>query len=203
MGLIDSEIKMFSELPTGNICDANGKSGNMDAALKPISPKFKLAGPAVTVSCPPGDNLTIHKAILVAPRGSVLVIDGRAYTGAGYFGEIMALACRERGLAGVVIDGACRDADDLEEIGFPVFCRGLNPGGTAKASLGTINQIIQCGGMGVRPGDIIVGDRDGVVVIPREKAGFVLEQARVIAEREIKVKELLREGKTTVEILGL
>ncbi|MDK2881621.1 MAG: 4-hydroxy-4-methyl-2-oxoglutarate aldolase [Clostridia bacterium] len=202
MSLSREDIQSFMKLPTGNICDANGKSGNMDPAIKPIDPKTKMAGPAVTVRCQPGDNLTIHKAIYEAEPGSVLVIDAHAYVGAGPFGEIMAIACQERGLAGVVIDGACRDSGDIEELGLPLFCRAFNPGGTVKESVGTINEVIQCGGVVVKPGDIVVGDRDGVVVVPREKAGDVLERARAIAAREEKVRELLRQGKTTLEIYG-
>ncbi|KUK35876.1 MAG: Putative ribonuclease E inhibitor RraA/dimethylmenaquinone methyltransferase, partial [Thermacetogenium phaeum] len=121
MSLSREDIQSFMKLPTGNVCDANGKSGNMDPAIKPIDPKTKMAGPAVTVRCQPGDNLTIHKAIYEAEPGSVLVIDAHAYVGAGPFGEIMAIACQERGLAGVVIDGACRDSGDIEELGLPLF----------------------------------------------------------------------------------
>lgn len=195
-------IEKFLTLPTGNICDANGKGGNMDAGIKPIDPKSKMAGPAVTVRCQPGDNLTIHKAIYEAAPGSVLVIDVHGYVNAGPMGEIMALACQLRGLAGVVIDGACRDANEIEELGFPFFCRAFNPGGTVKETLGTINEVIQCGGVVVKPGDLIVGDRDGVVVVPREKMEQVCAAAQAIAEKEIKVREMLRQGKTTLEIFG-
>jgi 4-hydroxy-4-methyl-2-oxoglutarate aldolase len=174
----------------------------MDPAIKPIDPRSKLAGPAVTVLSQPGDNLTLHKAIYEAAPGSVLVIDAHGYAGAGHFGEIMAIAAVERGIAGVVIDGACRDSADIEELGLPFFCRTFNPGGTVKESLGTINEVIQCGGVVVKPGDIVIGDRDGVVVVPREKAGEVLERARDIAAREVKIREMLRQGKTTLEIYG-
>lgn len=202
MELTKDELRCFLKLSTGNICDANDKTGNMDPAIKPINPKSKMVGPALTVRCQPGDNLTIHKAIYEAKPGSVLVIDAHGYIGAGPFGEIMAIACKERGIAGVVIDGACRDAEDIENLGFPVFCRAVNPGGTVKESVGTINQVIQCGGVVVKPGDIVVGDRDGVVVIPWEKAREVLERAQAIAAREIQVREMLRQGKTTLEIYG-
>jgi 4-hydroxy-4-methyl-2-oxoglutarate aldolase len=196
------EIEQFSKLPTGNICDANNKSGNMDFQIKPIDKNSKLAGPAVTVRCNPGDNLILHQAIYKAEPGSVLVIDSHGYTGAGAMGEIMATACQARGIAGIVIDGTCRDANDIEELGFPFFCRGFNPGGTVKESWGTINETIQCGGVVVNPGDIIVGDVDGVVVVSKDKASEVLSKAKAIAEKETKVKEMLRQGKTTLEIYG-
>ncbi len=200
--LIREEIDQFLKLPTGNVCDANNKGGNMDYTIKPIDRKSKLVGPAVTVKCPPGDNLIIHKAIYCAEPGSVLVIDAHGYTGAGPMGEIVVMACQERGIAGIVVDGTCRDANDIEELGFPFFCRGFNPGGTVKESWGTINATIQCAGVVVNPGDIIVGDVDGVVVVAKEKAAEVLKKAQAIADKEMKIREMLKQGKTTLEIYG-
>jgi 4-hydroxy-4-methyl-2-oxoglutarate aldolase len=202
MRLTEKEISKFRQLPTGNICDANGKIGNMNPAIKPIDPKTKLVGPAVTVRCQPGDNLIIHEAIYKAEPGSVLVIDIHGYIGAGPFGDIMATACKVRGLAGVIIDGSCRDAEDIQEMGFPVFVRNFNPGGTVKESLGPINGVIQCGGVMVKPGDIICGDRDGVVVVEQEKARDVLQAAQALFQKEIKVREMLHQGKSTLEIYG-
>lgn len=200
--LTSEEMEGFSRLPTGNVCDANGKTGAMDAGIKPIDRKSRLAGPAFTVRCPPRDNLIIHKAIYQAPPGSVLVIDSGGYTDAGCMGEIMTLACMARGIAGVVLDGACRDANDIERLGFPFFARGFNPGGTVKDSWGTLGEPVQCGGRVVNTGDIIVGDVDGVVVVPLSRAREVLTKAEAIAEREVVVKELLAQGKTTLEIYG-
>ncbi|HBM74727.1 MAG TPA: dimethylmenaquinone methyltransferase [Clostridiaceae bacterium] len=202
MTLSKDDLKRFAELPTGNICDANGKTGNMDPAIKPIDPKSKLVGPAYTVRCQPRDNLSIHKAMLDAPKGSVLVVDLGGYCGAGHFGEIMTLGCQVKGIAGLVIDGSIRDAEDIEEMGFPVFCRAFNPGGTVKETVGPTNIPIQCGGVLVKPGDIIIGDRDGVVVVPEENADEVLKRAEAIKAKEIKVKEMLRQGKSTAEIYG-
>lgn len=200
--LTKEQIGQFKLLPTGNVCDANGKVGNMDSGLKPVDPRCKMAGPAVTVRGHPGDNLVLHKAIYAAAPGSVLVMDVRGFTEAGPFGGIMGTACLERGIAGVVIDGACRDANELQDMGLPVFVRALNPGGTVKESLGPINETVQCGGVSVRPGDIIVGDRDGIVVVAQEVAAQVLERALAIFDKEIKIVEMLRAGKTTLEIYG-
>ncbi|HHV64256.1 MAG TPA: 4-carboxy-4-hydroxy-2-oxoadipate aldolase/oxaloacetate decarboxylase [Peptococcaceae bacterium] len=202
MKVTDEQLKEFYNYSTGNICDCNGKVGNMDPAIKPIDPKCKLVGRAVTVQCNPRDNLIMHKAIYEAKPGDVIVYSIGGYVGAGPFGDIMACACQERGIAGVVIDGACRDAEDMQEMGFPVFCRALNPGGTLKESIGTINKPIVCGGIVVNPGDIIVGDRDGVVVVPAEKAYEVLEKTKALAAKEMEIKELLKAGKTTLEIYG-
>lgn len=198
--LTHDEIAQFKRLPTGNVCDANGKGGNMDSGIKPIDPRSKLVGSAVTVRCQPADNLILHKAIYEAAPGSVLVIDAHGYTEAGPFGGIMSTACMARGIAGVILDGACRDANEIQDMGFPFFIRALNPGGTVKESLGPINQTIQCGGVIVRPGDLIVGDRDGVVVVAQETARDVLTRALAIFDREVKIMDLLHQGKTTLEI---
>jgi 4-hydroxy-4-methyl-2-oxoglutarate aldolase len=202
MDFSENYLIRFLKLPTGNICDANNKGGNVDPAIKPIDPGSKLAGPAFTVRCHPGDNLAIHKGILEATVGSVLVVDAHAFCGGGHFGEIMALACQQKGIAGLVIDGTCRDADDIQEMGFPVFCRGLNPGGTVKETVGVTGIEINCGGVAVKPGDIIIGDRDGIAVVSFEKVAEVLEKAEAIAAKEVKVKEMLRDGKSTAEIYG-
>jgi 4-hydroxy-4-methyl-2-oxoglutarate aldolase len=201
--LTSEEINRFKDLPTGNVCDANNKTGNMDSGIKPISRKMKIAGPAFTVKCPPRDNLIIHQAIYSAPRGSVLVIDSSGFTGAGSMGEIITLACIARGIAGVVLDGACRDANDIERLEFPFFCRGFNPGGTMKDSWGSMGEPVQCGGTIVNSGDIVVGDADGVVVVPLERGREVLEKALAIAAKEENVKRLLAQGKTTLEIYCL
>jgi len=202
MSIKDEDMMRFLRLPGGNICDSNGKGGNMDPQIKPIDPKSHMVGRAFTVRCHPGDNLPIHRAIAAAPEGSVLVVDAHGYCGGGHFGEIMALACRARNLAGLVIDGSCRDADDIEEVGFPVFCRALNPGGTVKETLGQLNIPIDCGGLIVNPGDIVFGDRDGVIVIPQEKAEEVLVKAEALAAKEVEVKAMIQQGKTTIEIYG-
>ena len=168
-------MERFQRLPLGNICDANGKRGSMDPAIRPVDPSLHMVGRAYTVRCHPGDNLAIHKAITEAPDGSVLVIDAGGYTGGGHIGEIMCFACMQRGIRGLVIDGTCRDADDIQALGFPVFSRGFNPGGTVKETVGQTEIPIVCGGVPVRPGDLVVGNRDGVVVVAKENIEAVLE----------------------------
>jgi 4-hydroxy-4-methyl-2-oxoglutarate aldolase len=195
-------LEGFLNLPTGNVCDANGKTGNMNYRIKPIDPKSKLAGPAFTVPCVPGDNLAIHEALYKAPAGSVLVIDARGYTGAGPIGEIVVTACMKQGIAGIVIDGTVRDANDIEALGFPLFCGGLNPGGTLKNVVTGLNTAIVCGGVQVNPGDILAGDRDGVVVVKKEKAAEVLEKAQAISDKEDLIVQEIKKGKTTLEIYG-
>ncbi|AKN31898.1 dimethylmenaquinone methyltransferase [Clostridium carboxidivorans P7] len=195
-------INSFIDIPTGNICDSNNREGSMDESIKPLHDKFQLTGYAMTISCIPGDNLTIHKAIEEAKPGSVLVIDCKGYTGAGVFGELFATSCIARGIKGVVIDGACRDKNDLIELNFPVFAKGVNPNGTLKETCGEINTTIQCGGRIVNPGDIIIGDCDGIVVIPQERAEEVLKKSKAKKQKEDEIKILLAQGKTTAELMG-
>lgn len=197
-----SIAKEFLGIPTGNICDSNGLEGAMAAGMMPLHYRMKLAGTAMTVECQPGDNLTIHKAIALAEPGSVLVISCKGYTDRGVFGELFATSCVARGIAGVVIDGACRDKEDLIDMNFPVYSMGVNPNGTRKEVCGEINVPITCAGVLVNPGDIIVGDADGVVVIKKENAAEVLEKSKAKKAKEAELKPLLAAGKTTVELLG-
>lgn len=193
----------FLEAPTGNICDANGGRGVMDAGIHPLDRHMQLAGRALTVACAAGDNLTIHKAVVLAQPGDVLVINCGGYLNAGVFGEMLALSCMAKGIAGVVIDGSCRDVNDLIELGFPTFVRGVNPRGTIKDTCGAVGGEVLCGGVTVRAGDIVVGDCDGVVVIPQEEAEAILDKALAKKKREDEMRPLLRAGGTTAELLGL
>lgn len=205
MILTEEKRRELLVLPTGNVADNNTdvpRQGTMDSGIKPIDPKSRMLGRAVTVQCYPGDNLALHQGIYAAEPGDVLILDCHGYTEAGHFGDIMALACQMRGIAGVVIDGSCRDSEDIKELDLPVFVRGFNPSGTVKASLGKVNVPVTCGGVRVNPGDMILGDCDGVVVVPREKEDQVFEKAQAKFAKEEKLVEELKAGKTTLEIYG-
>ncbi|MBQ3664187.1 MAG: 4-carboxy-4-hydroxy-2-oxoadipate aldolase/oxaloacetate decarboxylase [Clostridia bacterium] len=202
MDLTKEMREKLSKLPTGNVADSVGRNCVMDSGIKPIDPKSHMIGRAVTVDCYPGDNLALHQGIYAANAGDVLICDCKGFTEAGHFGDIMAVACQVRGLAGVVIDGSCRDSEDIRELGLPMFVRAFNPSGTVKESLARINVPIVCGGVAVRPGDIIFGDCDGVVVVPQEKEDQVFEKAMAKYNRESEIREALNAGKTTLEIYG-
>lgn len=205
MTLNKETLEKLSKIPTGNVADNNNsiaRQGVMDSGIKPVDPKSHMVGRAVTVKCQPGDNLAIHQGIYAAQPGDVLVCDLRGYDQGGHFGDIMALACKVRGLAGVVLDGSCRDIEDIREMGFPVFSRGVNPSGTVKASLGEVNVPITCGGVEVHPGDMILGDCDGIVVVRQEQEDDVFEKALAKFEKEQHIVEHLLAGKTTLEIYG-
>lgn len=205
MILTDEKREELLVLPTGNVADNNTevpRQGVMDSGIKPIDPKSRMIGRAVTVQCYPGDNLALHQGIYAAKKGDVLVLDCHGYTEAGHFGDIMALACKMQGIAGVIIDGSCRDSEDIKELGLPVFVRNFNPSGTVKASLGKVNVPVTCGGVRVNPGDMVLGDCDGVVVVPRECEDQVFEKAMAKFNKEVKIVEALKAGKTTLEVYG-
>ena len=205
MELTKEVLERLQKLPTGNVADSNTsapRQGAMDSGIKPLDSKSQRVGRAVTARCYPGDNLALHQAVYAAKAGDVLVLDCRGYTEAGHFGDIMALACQVRGIAGVVIDGSCRDAEDIKALGLPVFVRALNPSGTVKKSLGEINVPVICGGVRVNPGDIILGDCDGVVVVPQESEDTVFANAQAKYDKEAHIVEQLKAGKTTLEIYG-
>lgn len=197
---MEEVVRRYKKLPLGNICDANGKSGAMDHHIRPIDVTCKMAGYAYTVRGCPGDNVSIHKAMLEAPVGSVLVVDMQGFCKGGHFGDIMATACKAHGIEGLVIDGSVRDAEEIHRLGFPVFCRGFCPNGTTKFNVGTTGTFAMCGGLMVKTGDMIVGGRDGVVVIPQEKILDVLRAAESIMEKEEKILKELMGGKTTQQI---
>ena len=196
MELTAEKLAELSQLPTGNIADNNNnapRQGVMHSSIKPIDPASHVLGRAVTARCYPGDNLALHQAIYAANAGDVLVLDVHGYTEAGHFGDIM---------AGVVLDGSCRDSQDIKAMGFPMFVRAFNPSGTVKKSLGEVNVPVLCGGVLVRPGDIVAGDCDGVVVVPREDEDEVFMKALAKFEKEAHIVEQLKAGKTTLEIYG-
>jgi len=205
MELTKETLSRLDKLPTGNVADNNNNApwqGVMDSGIKPLDPKSHMVGRAVTVQCYPGDNLALHQGIYACQPGDVLVCDCHGYIEAGHFGDIMATACKVRGIAGVIIDGSCRDAQDIVELGLPMFVRGLNPSGTVKESLAKLNVPVRCGGVEVHPGDIVLGDCDGVVVIPKADEDAVFEKAIAKFEKEQHIVDQLLAGKTTLEVYG-
>ncbi len=205
MKLTEELKKDLLKLPTGNIADNNNGAANqgvMETSIKPVGSDMKMIGRAFTAQCVPGDNLALHQAIYAANPGEVLILDLHGYSNAGHFGDIMATACKLHGLAGVVIDGSCRDSEDIKELGFPVFARAFNPSGTVKESLAKMGVPVRCGGIEVRPGDIVFGDCDGVVVIPQEQEDEVFKKSLDKFEHEKEIIQELETGKTTLEIYG-
>lgn len=173
------------------------------APIRPVTPGIRVAGPARTVRCLPGDNLALHLAIAAAAPGDVLVVDYGGSTASGPFGEIMALACQVRGIAGLVIDGAVRDSTEIAALGFPVFARGFDIRGTTKRNRGEIDVTVEIGGVRISPGDVIVADTDAVIVLPPGAVEEALEGAEIRAANEAQMMDRLRAGETTLQIMGL
>ena len=196
-------VKGFEGIPTGVISDAMGRAGSMAAEIKPVWPRARIVGPALTVRTFPADNLMIHKAVTLAKPGDVLVVNAGGYRDAAVFGDLLGYSCKVHGIAGVVIDGASRDAEGMAAIGFPVFARAVLPMGSFKDSPGSINVPVSCGGVAVRPGDIIVGDGDGVVVVPTEEAADVLAKAQAVMAKEQQTRERLTKGEYLYDMLKL
>jgi len=182
-----------------------GESGAraMRARISPVWRGAELAAPAYPVRCTPGDNLAIHAAVVRAPSGAALVVDVGDVHELGYWGEVLTTAAQARGLAGLVIDGGVRDVRALERLRFPVFAPTVALRGTTKKAEGTTGIGIRCGGVAVDPADWVVGDDDGVVVVPGAEIDAVLDAARARAEREAAMFEALRGGTTTIDLLGL
>src|SRR5512136_924598 len=196
-------VKGFEGIPTGVISDAMGRSGSMVAEIKPVWPRARIVGPVLTVRTFPADSLMIHKAVTLAKPGDVLVVSAGGYRDAAVFGDLLGYSCNVHGIAGVVIDGASRDAEGMAAIGFPVFARAVLSMGSFKDSPGSINVPVSCGGVAVRPGDIIVADADGVVVVPKEEAADVLSEARGAAAKEEQMRERLAKGEYIYDVLQL
>lgn len=182
-----------------------GESGarTMAPRLRPMWPGATLAAPAVPVRCSPGDNLAVHAAVATAPAGHVLAVDVGMTAERGYFGEVLTTGAQARGLAGLVIDGGVRDVAALESLRFPVFATMAALRGATKQSPGTVGSPVRVGDAVVEAGDWLVGDVDGVVVVPGAELRAVLAAGRARAEKESAYFEALRAGSTTVELLGL
>ena len=196
-------IAMLRDLGTATIYEAQGAKGALDSGIKPIDPGMRLAGPALTVDTRPADNLMLHYALLKAKPGDVLVVDAKGFMEAGPWGDVMTQQALQIGLAGLVINGAVRDASSIVEMGFPVFCRGLSIKSTGKNQRGRVNVPVCIGDVQVNPGDIIVGDRDGMVVVAYGEVEAAIRNSLARIEKEKMFREKIKNGIKTAELLGL
>ena len=196
------QIEVLKRLGTATVHEAQGQVGAMDSGMKPIDPSRRLAGPALTVDSLPQDNLALHLALAHAKPGDVLVVDAKGFLEGGPWGDVLTLAAMRRGIAGLVIDGAIRDSDAIIGMGFPVFARGLSIKATHKNHAGRIGSEIVCGGQAVRTGDVILGDRDGLVVL-RGDIEDVIAASEAREAKEERMRERIQAGESTVDILQL
>ncbi|HET9731427.1 MAG TPA: 4-carboxy-4-hydroxy-2-oxoadipate aldolase/oxaloacetate decarboxylase [Acidimicrobiales bacterium] len=183
--------------------EAQNRSGLLDAGLRPVWPGARMAGTAVTVSVPPGDNWMIHVAVEQATDGDVLVVAPTSPCRDGYFGELLATALQARGVRGLVIDAGCRDVSALSEMGFPVWSRCVSAQGTVKQTLGNVNLPVVCGGQLVRAGDAVVADDDGVVVVERARAAAVLQAALRREEKEALSRKRYAGGEISLDVSNM
>jgi 4-hydroxy-4-methyl-2-oxoglutarate aldolase len=199
---VDADV--LAELGAAGVATVHeaGAAGLFDPGIRPIQAGTRIAGSAVTVSCAPGDNIMIHAAVEVIEPGDILVVATTAPSTNGMFGELLATSVIARGCAGVVVDAGVRDISDLRRLGLPVWSRAIHASGTVKASPGSVNVPIVCGGATVGPGDVVVADDDGVVVVERERAAQVLQAARERLERETEVRARLAAGELGVDFYG-
>jgi 4-hydroxy-4-methyl-2-oxoglutarate aldolase len=178
-------LARFRGLASSNVADAMGRFGFMDAGMQSRS-GFPLCGLAVTVQCRPADNLMVHKALQVATPGDIVVVSTCGNTTSAVFGELMCHTAAAAKLGGIVVDGAIRDVAGITRLGMPAFSRTVCPGACDKDGPGEINVPTSCGGTVVAPGDIVVGDADGIAVVPRENAAEILDLVLQLMDRETK-----------------
>lgn len=195
-------LDAFARFGAATAHEAAGRTGAADPDIRPLIAGSTLVGPAFTVRCHPGDNLALHRALAVAPRGCVLVAAASGHL-AGYWGEIMTVGAQQRGITGLVIDGGVRDVAALRQRGFLTWARGISVAGCQKLTPGVIDQPVVCGGVLVRSGDLVVADDDGVVFVPAEHIEQVLRAALRRAEGEREYVRRLEAGQTTLEALGI
>jgi 4-hydroxy-4-methyl-2-oxoglutarate aldolase len=199
----EDAVALLEKYGVSTVHEAQGRTGLLASYMRPIYPGAAIAGAAVTVSLPPGDNLMIHVAVEVCRKGNILVVAPTSYCTDGYFGELLGTSLRAHGVKGLIIEAGVRDVGPLTAMKFPVWSRAVSSQGTVKATLGSVNVPIVCAGAAIDPGDVIVADDDGVVVVRRTEAAKVAAASEQRVKKEDVTREKLARGELGLDIYDL
>jgi 4-hydroxy-4-methyl-2-oxoglutarate aldolase len=198
-----ADISRLGAAGVATVHEAQGQTGLLRPCMRPIFPSARVAGSAVTVLCGAGDNLMIHASLAVVQPGDVLVVTTDGESTNGMFGDLLAESCRAHGVAGLVIDAGVRDTAEISALGFPVWAKAVSAQGTSKTIAGSVNVPVVCAGAPVAPGDVVIADADGVVIVPRAAAAAVVAAVEERLAKEARTRARLKAGELGLDIYGL